>query len=532
VGKRLLINSQSNALHLVNSTKSRINSTERGLLNSSTGNAIESAWRAEIFYLEIEVKIVMKRFVLMLLLMSLVLPGGSVLAQQREVDFGALEKVLLEELKEMHTPGAAMAIVSGDKIVFAKGFGVANVETNAPVTPEMLFRIASVTKMLTATAIASVAEQGKLKLDAPIGTYVEGLSPQLSQVTVHQLLTHTAGIVAEARRVGMQDESALASFARTSKDAELFFDQPGRIYSYSNPGVALAGLTLQEAAHKPYTEVMDEVLFKPLGMKRTTFRTQLAMTYPLSMGHDVGEDKKPALVRPFPVEAEYLPAGGMMSNVTDLARFAIAFMNDGRVDGQQVLSPSVIKKVSTPYVDAHSFGGEVKHGYGMRISDYRGVRILEHLGGTTGFGAMLRMIPEHRFAIIILGNSTLAQFNKTAEKAMELMLPLQAKPESKPTTAQPLSAAEMANYVGTYLNGTFKFQLFTKENRLFLKVGEDSVPLKKTGERVLSIDEKEEDATAESALFKNLLMLPGPDGKAEYLYFIGRALKRVPDDSK
>jgi CubicO group peptidase (beta-lactamase class C family) len=472
-----------------------------------------------------------KRILLALLLLLLPIHDGvRVLAQRPETDFDQIKKTALEELRETKTPGAAIAIVSGERIVFAEGFGVANVETNVPVTPETLFAIASVTKMFTATALVTMAEQGKLKLDQPIGAYVKGLSPRLSQVTGHQLLTHTAGIVNDAARGGIQDESALATSVRSWKDDSIFFEQPGKLYSYSNLGLVLAGLTLRELGQKPYAEMMSELLFKPLGMKRTTFRPTLAMTYPLSMGHQLSEDKKATLVRPFPSDTVFLPAGGMISNVTDLARFAVAFMNNGRLEGQQVLSPAVIAKLSTPYVDAQNATGEWKQGYGMRITNYRGVRILEHLGGTAGFGAQLRMIPEHRFAVIILTNSSLVQLNKTTEKAMELMLPLQPKPERQNETALALDAVEMPGFVGTYQNGPLRFQVFKKDNRLFLKVGENEVPLKKVGEHRLSIDEKEEDANAESALFKNMLFLPGEGGRAGYLYFIGRALKRVPDD--
>jgi CubicO group peptidase (beta-lactamase class C family) len=393
----------------------------------------------------------------------------------------------------------------------------------------MLFRVASVTKMFTATAVATFAEQGKLKLDAPIGSYVSGLTPQLSQVTLHQLLTHTAGIVAEVSRSGPSGEIGLVALARGWKDEQIFFDHPGKLYSYSNPGLVLAGLTLQEAGRKPYPTMMSDLLLQPLAMSRTTFRVTEAMTRPLSMGHDFGADKKPVIVRPFPDETENMPAGGMISNVADLSRFAIAFMNGGKLDGKQALSPSVIAKLTNAYADPHNASGDWRQGYGMRVGTIRGVRVVEHRGGTTGFGALLRMAPEHRFAVIILANSTLALLSKTTEKAMELMLPLRAATEEKHENALPLSAEEMNAYVGSYQNGSFKFQLFKKEEKLYLKLGEDEAPLKKTGERLLSIDEKPEEATAESALFKDMMLLPGADGRIEYLYFVGRALKRVPD---
>ena len=115
-------------------------------------------------------------------------------AQQATPDFAELEKVALDELKATNTPGVAIGIVRGDRLVYAKGFGTSNVETGAPVTPNMLFRLGSTTKMFTAAALVQLAEAGKLKLDDPIGKYSKGLSPKIAQLTSHQLLSHTGGL--------------------------------------------------------------------------------------------------------------------------------------------------------------------------------------------------------------------------------------------------------------------------------------------------------------------------------------------------
>jgi len=136
---------------------------------------------------------------LSLALLSVPLPPASLaFAQQQRVDFTQLEKVTLEELKETNTPGAAVAAVSGDRLVFAKGFGVANIETGAPVTPDTLFRVGSVTKMFTAAVLVTLAEQGQINLDEPISKYVKGLNPKLSLVTAYQLMSHTAGMTDES----------------------------------------------------------------------------------------------------------------------------------------------------------------------------------------------------------------------------------------------------------------------------------------------------------------------------------------------
>lgn len=140
----------------------------------------------------------------------------------------------------------SIAIVKGDRIIYSKCFGLANVETGSAVTPDMLFQIGSMTKMFTAALALSLAEEGKVKLDAPIGDYVKGLAPKLSEITLHQLLTHTSGLKDEPAEYGPHDESALADYSRTWKD-EYRMLEPGKIFSYSNMGFSLAGLVAETA---------------------------------------------------------------------------------------------------------------------------------------------------------------------------------------------------------------------------------------------------------------------------------------------
>src|SRR5262249_28483818 len=130
------------------------------------------------------------------LILSLIIASSNStgFAQQKQIDFAELNKVALKELKQRNTPGAATAVIIEGRVIYAKGYGVTSVETGAPVTPDMLFRLGSTTKMLTAAALVTLAAAGKLKLDAPIGDCVKGLNPRLAQVTAHQLLSHSAGL--------------------------------------------------------------------------------------------------------------------------------------------------------------------------------------------------------------------------------------------------------------------------------------------------------------------------------------------------
>src|SRR5688572_10518583 len=128
------------------------------------------------------------------LVISLILAVATIPAsfavQEQQPDFSQLEKVVLDELKETNTPGATVAIVSGDRVIYAKGFGTSNIETGAPMMPNMLFRIGSTTKMFTAAALVTLAEDGRIKLDEPVGNYIKGLNPKIAQLTAHQLLSH------------------------------------------------------------------------------------------------------------------------------------------------------------------------------------------------------------------------------------------------------------------------------------------------------------------------------------------------------
>src|SRR6266404_6967106 len=135
-----------------------------------------------------------KNYILFYLFICLLCISRPSYAQQKTINFSELEATVNEELKATNIPGAAVAVVIGDRVVFAKGFGVSDIETGAPVNSDTLFRIASTTKMLTAAAAVALAQQGKLELSAPIGKYLPGLSPKLASVTMHQLLSHTAGI--------------------------------------------------------------------------------------------------------------------------------------------------------------------------------------------------------------------------------------------------------------------------------------------------------------------------------------------------
>ena len=443
---------------------------------------------------------------LLILLLTQAAKPNPAAARQEQVDFSQLDKVVLAELQERNTPGAAVAIIQGDRVVYAKGYGVASVETGAPVTPDMLFRLGSTTKMLTAAALVTLAAREKIKLDAPIGGYVKGLSPRLAEATAHHLLSNTSGMKDFAAPIISNDEDALGRSIRTWKD-DVFFTEPGKINSYSSPGFWLSGLVVEEVGGKPYADMMDELIFKPVGMRRTTLRPLAAMTHPMAAGHSVEGNSKPTVMRPLFNNTAMWPAGSIFSSVNDLSRFVIAMMNGGRIEGKQVLDPLVVSKLPAPHVllpgetDAH-------YGYGLLRFNQRGVRVVMHGGFSRGYGSMIQMAPEHRFAVIVVTNRSGETLNKTRTKALELALPLKAEQEARPSTAPQMSRAEMANYVGVYSHDPQVWDVSIKDDKLVLKQDGAETVLTKIGEHKFSL----------GASGGELVFVPGDDGKMKYLF--------------
>ena len=427
-------------------------------------------------------------------------------------DFGPLDAVAREELKRLQTPGAAIAVVIGDRVVYSRGVGVANVETNEPVRPEMLFRLGSTTKMFTATALVSLADRGAIDLNQPIGSYVRGLNAKLSQLTANQLLSHTSGFFDEAPMFGSNDETALENEVRSWTDAR-FFTEPGRIYSYSNPGYWLAGFLVQSTGGKLYADQMAATVFAPLGMTHTTLRPLVAMTFPLAQGHDETPDG-PRVVRPAANNAASWPAGSIFSTVLDLSRFVIAFMNEGTIDGARVLSPNVIKAMTTPRTRIP--GGDAWYGYGLELAKDRGVDVVRHGGSRSGYGSSIRMVPSRKFGVIAVANRSGIGMNATAERAMEIALALEPSAPPARRTPTSLTAEEIAALAGTYSQGPRTLEIVARDGKALLKQGTRETPLVKLGGDDLQ--------TADGSRY---VIVRGADGTIAYVFAGGRSWRKV-----
>ena len=433
--------------------------------------------------------------------------------QAKAFDFAELERTIEAELKAGQTPGAAVAVVSGDRAVYLKGFGVTSAEEGgAPVTAETLFRMGSTTKMMTAAALVALAAEGKLRLDAPVGNYVKGLPPKVAALTAHQLLSQSSGLSDFAPTVTSDEDAALGKNIRAWTD-DIFFTEPNRIYSYSSPNYWLAGFVVEELAGRPYSDAMRELLFKPLGMRRTTLRPLEAMTYPLALGHNRAEGSA-VVIRPAPNNVAKYPGGSVYSSAGELARFAVAMMNGGRLEGRQALAPLVVEELPKPqfYLPGE---GRAFYGYGLLGFESGGVKTVSHGGVSSGYGSNITFAPDHKLAVIVLTNRNGETLPKTRQLALRLALPLKPDP-AEPPKPQPPGAEEMRRYTGKYTHAPQTWEVFVRDGKLFLKEGGKEFELTKLGRDRFGYEQGE------------VLFVPDERGAVGHIFMGLYAARRTP----
>jgi CubicO group peptidase (beta-lactamase class C family) len=435
-------------------------------------------------------------------------------ATAKPIDFSELDRVVAEELKTTNTPGAVITVVSEKGVVYQKAFGVANVETNAPLQTEMLFRLGSTTKMFTAAALLTLAEKDKIKLNQPIGEKVKGLNAKIASVTPHHLLSNSAGFRDFAATSVSNDDASLGNMLRSWKD-DVFFAEQGELYSYSSAGFWLSGFVVEELQGKPYADAMNELIFKPVGMDRTTLRPLLAITYPFATGHalDAG---KPAIIRPMFNNTAMWPAGSIFSNAKDLSRWVIALLNEGRVDGQQVLSASLVKQLGQHHVPVPG-EPDAFYGYGLTVFKYKGLEFVGHGGFSRGYGSMIQMVPSRKFAVIVLTNKSGETMRKSLNKATELGLGIKDE-EQKPAPVVPVTSSEMNDYVGVYSHAPGTWDVFIKDGKLYVKTEGKDYSLTKTGDRKFTYGEQNEN---------EIVFVPGKSGKIDFIFMGLYGAKRL-----
>lgn len=315
-----------------------------------------------------------------------------------------LEKLVREGMARYHVPGVAIGILhEGDEDIAA--YGVTNLEHPLPVDADTLFQIASITKTITATVVMRLVERGQLDLDAPIRRYLPEFrltdEDAATRATLRHLVTHTGGWLGDCFADFGKGDDALSRYVAAMAELEQL-TPIGEIWHYSNSSFAVLGRLIEIATGKTYEAAVRELLFVPLGMTKSCFSADEAITHRVAAGHVI-VDEQPRVARPWAFPRAATPVGGVVASVRDLLAYARFHLGDGRTpDGSRLLSVGSLELMRTRLAPADNDRGV---GVAWFLRDVGGVTVQFHGGAAIGQQGVLMLAPDRRFAIAVQTNS-------------------------------------------------------------------------------------------------------------------------------
>ena len=346
-----------------------------------------------------------------------------------------LEDFIFEKISKTHLPGLSIAIVKDSEVVYSRGFCFRDLEYGLRATPETLYGVGSVTKSFTVLSIMQLAENGKLDLNDPISKYVPlDLKCEEEPIKIWHLMCHSSGIPALAyaealiryvtgaggKWIPIASPEDLYTFMREAN--QWFLTKPGERWFYLNEGYVILGHIIEQISGIKYDEYVRKKILEPLKMNRSFFRREdveadANVATPYIITRD-GECKKS--VHPYGVYAD----GGLISNVLDLTKYIIMYLNRGKYDGNILLSPELIEEMEKPRVKLplQVFGGEA-YGYGLSIiPSFLGYKLVGHGGSVLVYTAYIGYIPEKKMGIALLANGSGYPMSQIGLYGLALML--------------------------------------------------------------------------------------------------------------
>jgi CubicO group peptidase (beta-lactamase class C family) len=347
-------------------------------------------------------------------------PGPRLDALEKKVD------ELLRDFDQPDAPGASVGIIRDGQVVFKKGYGLANLPEKTPADEYTNYRLASVTKQFTAMAIMILKERGRLAYGDPITRFFPDFPKVGERITVRHLLTHTSGVVdyedliPSDRTVPLKDRDVLEL---VQAQHGVYFT-PGTEYRYSNTGYALLALIVERVSGQDFAIFLDENIFKPLGMNGTVAYekgvstvSRRAYGYKQTGSGFVDADQS--------LTSAVLGDGGIYTSVMDYYRW------DQALYGTKLVSRKTLDEAFMPTRLAD--GTTIPYGFGWRLDERRGTRVVYHNGETTGFNTAVRRAPDRRLTVIVLANRTGEEAAHIADALLDWLLSHPAGPETPST---------------------------------------------------------------------------------------------------
>lgn len=354
-----------------------------------------------------------------------------------------MDSIIEANQAEYLVPGVTYAIVKGKQIAALNGMGLADLDTNRPMDPvQTRFMLGSLSKLIVATAVMQMVEAGQVDLDRDVNEYLSDI--KVPAVSLRQLLTHTAGFEERtfARlRLKAKNFLPLKTYLEQRMPEQIF--PVAKVGAYSNHGVALAGLIVQEMSGQPFEQYTEEKIFSPLGMKNTSFSIDPLMDKDLATPYLVREGQ---LV---PTHYEYVqtaPASMMIGTAMDMARFMISQLNGGVYIDEQILSRESVDTLQKQHFSASpNMDGRA---LGFFEYTYRGRRALTHGNTRNGFVSYLFLIPEDSLGIFVTMNGGSGSFRtKVIDELLDQIYP---QVREHPEFIKPEGG--LGKYTGTYLS--------------------------------------------------------------------------------
>jgi CubicO group peptidase (beta-lactamase class C family) len=366
-------------------------------------------------------------FLGILLATSMAAPASS----QRPSVIDSINRYVTAQIREQRIPGASVAVLRGDQVLLKRGYGLANVELEVPASDSTIYQSGSMGKQFTAAAVLMLAEQGRLSLNDRITRWFPEGAGVWDSITLRHLLTHTSGMAEytdstfDYRKDYTEDD--LVKFA-ASRPLDF---RPGERWSYSNTGYVLLGALLHRVTGRFYGDLLQDLIFKPLGMRTTRIISEADIVPHRAAGYQlVGEQlKNQDWVSP---SLNTTADGALYFTVNDLARWAVA-LNDRRIPSAKVLDTawSAVRL---------NDGGTYPYGFGWELGDQRGHPRIGHTGSWQGFKTAIYRYPEFNLTVIMLANLAQAEPSAVVQGIAGILQPELRPPHLLSPSSLPIGA--------------------------------------------------------------------------------------------
>jgi CubicO group peptidase (beta-lactamase class C family) len=416
--------------------------------------------------------------------------SGATLARAHELtedDVATLMDILVPlQLRRDDLAGATVAVVKDGKLLFARGYGYADVEDKKPVVAEKtLFRVGSISKLFTWTAVMQMVEQGKVRLDADVNQYLDFTIPATypEPITLRRLMTHTAGFEDTYKDVFVstaEEFQPLGIYLRAHLPRRMF--PPGTVPSYSNYGAALAGYIVQRVSGRPFEEYVQNSIFRPLGMTQSTFVQPLPRCLQPKLATGYGIASSPPLALQF---VQTGPAGGLSTSATDIARFMIAHLQNGQFADAHILKPETAQLMhARQFSAAQTTNGMAFGFYERSVNNHR---VIGHAGDLNGFHSDLYLILDANVGLFISYNSA-GDRNYIDRKEVWQTFLSRYFPYDPPSPPTVISAVTDSNRVrGVYISSRRSNDSIMKPEMIA-----DDIVVSATPEGLIQIDQEKE----------------------------------------